>query len=157
MLSQGELATALEGLTPTVDADAGADALASAYATYMGKAVAGGTPIIRSAISATAAPAMTAAMNFASDATAADGADVVVAGVQAFWDAMVAAPASFFSGATAITPPPFASLASSLAATFSGNLGSSLEQAASTLAADLHGATDDQGTATIAGSPVLIT
>lgn len=155
-LSSTTLANEIEALTPTATAGVGELRLASAYGDYMHGAVAGAVPIIAAAVDATAVPAMAGAMTFATDATAAQGAAVVTAGVVAFWAAMAAAPATFFAGATLITPPAFASLTAALTAVLEDATadGATLEDAAADLAAGLHAATAGQGTATFFGPTV---
>lgn len=158
-LSSSTLATELAALTPTDTPGAAEQTLAMAYGEYMKAAEAGGVPIFASAVDSLAVPAMVGAMAF-SLGSAADGAAVIVAGVSAFWSAMVGAPASFFATATAITAPPFATLAADLAATFVANVitSATLEQATSAMASDIHLATAGQGTATFPGpvtSPIV--
>lgn len=159
-LKQSTLATELQSLAPTTTAGAAELRLAEAYGNYMHAAVANGVPIVAAAVDATAVPAMAAAMTFAAGATASQGAAVVSDGVSAFWAALVAAPATFFVGATVITQPPFATLVAALAAVFESNTSAerSLADAVAEVATVLHTATASQGTATFPGpvvAPIL--
>ena len=155
-LVETTLATELEALVPTVAIGVGAARLATAYGHYMHDATAGGVPMSASAVDATAVPAMADALAFVPGASAADGAAVLCAGVVAFWAAMAASPGSFFSGATAITPPTFATLPRALAAVFEACAvpGVPLSHAAAAIAGQLHAATAGLGTATRPG-PVV--
>jgi len=159
-LSKSKLATALESMTPTLTAGEGEAALAAAYGAYMkDRAQAGAVLIVTAQVDALAVPAMAAAMTFTPGASSSAGATVVKTGLLAFWGAMVAAPALFFAGATAITPPSFVAVPTALAAAFDANTAAfaTLEEAAAELADVLHPATDNQGTATIGATPYAIT
>lgn len=155
-LSQSALATEIENMVPTLGSSSAI--LAQAYGDYMKDAIAGATPITAATVDSSAVPAMTAAMTFSQPGTPTSGATVITTGLTAFWGAMVAAPATFFSGATVITPPIFPPLIATLAATLLANAtgSASLADSAAALAADIHLATDGIGTATI-GTPTAIT
>jgi len=159
-LSESTLATALENMTPTLTAGEGEQALAEAYGDYMAnRAQASLVLITQASVESFAVPAMAGAMAFTPGASSSEGAAAVVAGLVAFWGALVAAPALYFSGATLITPPTFAGLQAALAAAFDANTSgeATLEEAAEALGAVIHPATDNQGTATIASVSYPIT
>lgn len=155
-LSQSTLATELENLVPTASASTAATTLAQAYGDYMKGAESNAVPITSASVDSLAVPAMAAAMTFTAGDTSAQGAAQFVAGLAAFWGAMVAAPASFFTGATVITPPPFTTTAASLATDFDNNTSNeeTLADSAAALAATIHGDTDGIGTATFPGPTV---
>ncbi len=150
-LSQSQLSTEIQAMVPT--AGAAEMTLAVAFGEYMKEAIAAAVPIIDSAIDSTAVPAMASAMSFSAGASAAAGAAVVRSGIDAFWAAMVAVPASFFATATLITPPVYAGLSVPLAATFVANAATSasLADSADDMAADIHPLTSGIGTATFPG------
>lgn len=156
-LSQSQLSTEIQAMVPT--AGAAETTLAQAFGDYFKGAIAGAVTVIGSAIDSTAVPAMAGAMSFAEGATPLEGAGEIKAGIDAFWAAMVAAPASFFAAATLITPPAvYGTLPASLAATFIANTGASasLADSADDMAADIHPLTDGTGTATFPGPTVQI-
>jgi hypothetical protein len=80
------------------------------------------------------------------------GALALQAGIVAFWGAIVVTPFTYFSGATAITPPTgIADLASRLQGTFARNLGAPSQQVAmGRIAENFHRANQD-GSATFPG------
>lgn len=147
-LLQVTLADELEALAPTTSAPAAVQTLADAYGAYMAGAVANGIPIVTTSA---AVSAMAGAMTFPTSGTPAGAAAVLVGGVQAFWAAMVAAPATYFAGATVITPPAgLTGLAAALSAVFAANVGLSLEDSADAMAGAIHTASLG-GTATFPG------
>lgn len=148
------LATELEALVPTSSELTGRQRLATAFGNYMHGAVSNGVGITTSRVDTVAVPAMRDAMAFSLPGTAAAAAATIVAGINAFWATMVASPAAFFTGATAITPPPYTSLAAALESTLASNIGLSLEDAATEIATDIQVTTDNIGTATFPG-PVV--
>lgn len=158
-LSQTTLADALVNMVPCSDPDDGALAFAQAVADYMDDAVADSPsfPIIGAAVQAQVS-AMAAAVSFSDDATSTEGATELKKAIDALWTAMVAAPATFFAGAIAITPPTYAGLVAAMADTMDDNtsIPRDLEDSADELASDIHSATDGQGTATWSG-PIVRT
>lgn len=157
-LSSTTLANEIEALTPTATAGVAESRLAAAYGNYMHGALTGAGPIIAAAVDALAVPAMADAMAFEAGATAAQGAAIVRDGVAEFWIAMSASPASFFAGAMVIAPPSFAALTAALTAVFEAAAAdsSTLEEAATAIAAALHAATAGQGTALFPGPIVSV-
>lgn len=157
-LTEATLATALEDMEPTSSELEAEQTFSESYGTYMKQAIAGAAPIISAAVDSLAVPAMKTAVDFDCGDSCGDCADEMVEGFVAFWGAMVAAPASFFASATAISPPSFTGLAATLAATLADNSsnGYSLADCAAALAEDIHPATDNQGTATFPG-PIVET
>ena len=150
-LTESTLASELEALVPTTDAAAAVQTLADAYAAYMDGASSDGVPIQNTA---TAATAMAGAMSFPTAGTASGAGTALSAGVQAFWAAMVAAPATYFPAATVITPPAaLAALAAALTTVFGDNVGSTLEDSAAAMAGVIHTASLG-GTATFPGPRV---
>jgi hypothetical protein len=146
-LSSSVLAAEIENLTPTSSASGAATALANAYGSYMEDATSNSVGV--SSVAAGVA-AMASAMTFSS---AGDGASQIKTGLQAFWAALVSNPSGVFSGASAITPPTFSAFPAALAAVFTSNTSGSesLEDSAAAIAAAIHTATDNQGTATFPG------
>lgn len=148
---EATLASEIEALTPTTNAAGAVQTLADAYGVYMADAEANGVPIENVA---TGVAAMASAMSFPVPSTPAEAGTQLANGVSAFWAAMVAAPATFFPGATAITTPPaLADLAPNLATVFAANVGRSLEGCAAALA-DAMDTASTGGTATFPG-PVV--
>jgi len=141
MRTQSTLSTELQALVPTDNAVLAAQRLAQAYGDYMKDAEANLIPIVAAAVDSTAVPAMAGSMTFSF--AAADGAAQILAGVGAFWTAVAAAPATFFPGATIVTPPVFATLAASLVANFASNTlsSNSLIDSVDAVATSLHTAT----------------
>lgn len=134
--------------------------ISAAFGRYFGDSIANGIPVTKESVTTLAVPAMTAAMAFLPGGTPADGAAVFVAGFTAFWGAMSAAPPSFFTGATVITPPPgLATLAAAIVSAFALNLlATELAVAAANLAAVFHPSAGLGGTATFPGpvvAPIL--
>jgi hypothetical protein len=159
-LSESTLAAELANMVPTMSEGDAATALAQAYADYMDNAIANGgspVPIIAAAVQAQVT-GMASVVDFEAGDSASEGAAEVIKCFNRLWDRMVAFPASFFSGATAVTKPTFAGLQAALAATFTANTTNrrSRAQSAAALAADIHPATDGKGTATFPG-PVIKT
>lgn len=149
--SESTLSSELLAVVPVSNAATAASNLAQAYGDYMKDAESNSVPVVDAFIDSTCVPAMAAAMVFSEGDTAAQGAAKFTAGFVAFWAAAVASPAAFIVGATAITPPSFASLSSALTATFGSNVGppaKSLVQAAAALASNIHAATNSSPTAT---------
>ena len=157
-LLQSTLASTLQNLLPTLNA--AETTLAQAFGDYMKEASAGAVPINVVQIDSDGVPKMAAAMNFTADSTSIEGAEQLHIGILAFWGAMVTTPAMYFAGATAIVPPPYATLITDLAATLDANTSGavSLADAAAALAADIHPMTTGLGTATLPGpSTIFIT
>jgi hypothetical protein len=159
-LSESTLATELANMEPTSSESAAATALAQAFADYMDNAVAGtwgGVPINAAAVQAQVS-AMAAAVDFEAGDTATEGAQEVRKCFWVLWTAMFTAPATFFTGAIAITPPNYGAngLVAALATTFGENVSipRDLEDSAAELAADIHPRTDDQASATFPG-PII--
>jgi hypothetical protein len=121
-------------------------ALASAFGAYMTQA----TGILPAGIAA-AVTAMKNAMSFSDDMTAAQGASQFGSGVGAFWAAMVAAPATYFTGATVITPPSTAAMVSALEADFPVNTSgdATLAEAMDAIATSMHAGTVGLGSYTV--------
>lgn len=152
-LSQTTLKNSLVSmLYPGQDNPTGA--LASAFGAYMTQA----TGILPGGIAA-AVTAMAAAMTFSSDLTAAQGASQFGSGVGAFWATMAAAPATYFTGATVVTPPSTAAMVSALTANFPANTSgdATLEEAMDAIATSMHAGTVGLGTYTVPpAGPVAI-
>ena len=133
---EATLATELENLVPTATAPEAVQAMADAYGVYMSDAVCNGITILSVSALVTA---MAGAMSFPNTGSAADAGAAFQAGVVAFWAAMVAAPATYFTAAIGITVPPnLSTLGTALASTFGSNLTKSLEDSAAAMAADIH-------------------
>lgn len=153
--AEATLATELEALGPTSNAAAAVQTIGDSYGVYMGGATSNGVPLTGAAGGVSA---MAAALAFPVPSTFGEAGAALAAGVSAFWDAMVAAPSTFFAGASVITPPAgLAALPGSLAAVLAANIGQSLESCAAAIAAAIHDASTG-GTATFPGptvAPVL--
>lgn len=157
-LSQATLATELENMSPSSSESLAIEAFSQAYGDYMKTAIAGAVPIIGAAIDSIAVPAMRAAIDWDPGDSCLEGTTEMVEGLAAFWASMVAAPASFFADAIAISPPSFAGLATTLHVTLCDNqdAGKTLAESAAEMAQDIHPSTDEQGTATFPG-PIVET
>lgn len=151
-LSQATLSAELQAIDPSLDDDP--TPLAQAYANYMKAAVAA-TPIVQASL-VNAVIAMAGAMTFDLDATYAEGAAVVKAGLVAFWGAMNSPASIYFTGATLVTPPAgLSTIDGALAAAFEDNTadGTTLEDACDALASVIHAASAG-GTVTTPGPTV---
>lgn len=138
-LLEATLASELENLAPTDNASAAVQAMADAYGVYFADAVCNGIAIM-SVTAPTAA--MASAMAFPVPGSPAGAGAVYQSGVVAFWAVIVAAPATYFTAAIGITPPPtLETLGAAMASTFTGNVGLSLADSAAAMACDLHAAT----------------
>lgn len=154
-LAQATYATELETLPLSGDPVAARTEFAQAFGEYFKEAVlTGGGPLLNTAaIDSTSVPAMAAALTFSIGNTALQGATAIVTAINAFWATLVAAPATFWTGATLVTPPPYATLAATLASTFEDNRDDELGKAdaSNAIAGDIHLATDLLGTVTFPG------
>lgn len=151
-LSQADLADGLESLTPVSTSREAAQTIADAYALYMSAALASTFPIL-SVVAPLAA--MAGAISFSPNGSPAAAGASIQAGIVQFWATMIAAPATYFAGATAITPPPdLTSLGTALSAVFSSEVGSSLETIADAMATAIHAASV-KGTAAFPPSSVF--
>lgn len=139
-LSAATLGGELEDISGASEA-AAITAWTAAWATYFAGAVAGSQAFTGDAGQiATARSLMGDAMSGLSVSGQAD--DKVQAGIIAWWDRLVAAPGSYFSGATSITKPAnLTSIAAALPAIFADNKDGALSSAAacSAIATSIHG------------------
>jgi hypothetical protein len=131
----------------------GIDAFAEAWKTYFTDASSNGIPVLAAALTP-AKSAMTAAMTGYKTA----GATAIQAGIVAWWGSLVAVPASAFTAAILLVPPPAisgigAALVSVFAANVSGGLGK--DAARTAIAAALHG-NNLGGMATFPGVPPIV-
>lgn len=93
-------------------------AWSGAWSAYFADAETNGIPIVPAAL-----PAAEAAMAAALVGMSVDGADKIQAGIQAWWNTMVAAPASFWVGCILIAPPPgLPGISAALQAAFDANI-----------------------------------
>lgn len=156
-MSQGTLKDELVGMGLFGEEAPAIAAWAAAFRAYMADAEAplGGVPINTAALGA---PETAMAGAMAGLSNAGQAAAKIAAGITAFWGAMAASPAVYFTGATAITPPAaLTGLAAALAATFAANVSSeaSASEAYDAIATDIDTA-NTGGTATFPG-PVVQT
>jgi len=155
MLSQTTLQTSLVANMRSVGTEAeGIANFAAAYGTYATAAVAGTVPITTVAISAGKAAMQTAMVGISAPG---GGVASIVAGAVAFCGAVASGASASFSGATLITPPPFAGLAAALGTALAANVaqGSTIDVAMGRIATALHGQTAIGGTATFPGPVAL--
>lgn len=152
MLFAANLRDALLSVTPFSNETSTITAWTDAWVQYMSRASAG-VPINALALPGAPAAAMRAALMGISSPNM--GAGTLQAGITAFWNAIVAAPATYFPGAVTITPPPaLASIPANIRRIFETNTRGSLPQptALMNLASALH-ASNQGGTATFAVPP----
>lgn len=120
------------------------------WSAYFADAETNGIPIVPAAL-----PAAEAAMAAALVGMSIDGADKIQAGIQAWWNTMVAAPALFWVGCILIAPPSgLSGISAALQISFDANISGQVtkEAAYDAIAGVLHPA-NLGGTATFPGAP----
>lgn len=129
-------------------------AWAAAWSAYFADAETNSIPINPAALPAAEA-AMAAALLGMSASGA--GAGKIQAGIQAWWNAMVAAPATFWAGCTVIAPPPgLSGIAAALQSAFDSNTsGGVTEDAAYDVIAGIFHSANLGGQATFPGPLVF--
>jgi len=152
-MDENTLATELKKLEPAATEAAAATTLADAYATYAADAESNGVPL--SAVGLAAGKAAFAAALTGMSAPGAAIVSIPTACV-AFWAAVALGLATSFTGATAIAPPPHATLAADFAALMPQNVIDevTLEQAAADIAAMMHTNATTGGAVTFPGPTV---
>ena len=153
MLSTATLKSGLEALEATGDEAVAIQRLAIAYEDYMNDAMSNGLSVLPGSMLLTPFNNMKTAMVGIGDFNTTAAATKLAAGLTAFWAAMSAAPATIFTGATAITPPvTLATVGTGIQAAFDANVaaGKGLSDAAQALA-DAISVGSLGGTATFPG------
>lgn len=150
-LSASTLSTQLQNLTPTSSEATAITNLVDAYGAYAASAAAL-TTISTAGINSGKA-AMQSVLSGMS--TSGAGLTLIPNAVIAFWTAVAANLASF-SGATAITPPPHATIVASFATITAANKNgsASLADSCAAIAANWHTNAVTEGTVTTAGPTV---
>jgi hypothetical protein len=131
------------------------DAWTAAWSAYFEDAETNGIPVTPAALPSAEAQMDTAMAGMSEEDK---GAQRIQDGITAWWSAMTAAPASFFSGCIAISPPPgLPGIASALQSAFDSNRDGEVtaEQAYQAISAVLHPA-NVGGQATFPGAPPLV-
>lgn len=152
MLLPTSLRDALLTVVPFNDEAGAIAAWTAAWVQYMGQAGAG-VPVNALALEGAPAAAMRAALVGMSTQDA--GANIIQAGITAFWGAMAASPIAYFAAATIITPPPsLGMIAENIRGIFETNTRGNLPQAEAlmNLAVALH-TSNQGGSATFAAPP----
>lgn len=153
VMVEATLATELENLTPTFTEAAAITVLTDAYGVYSSDATAL-TPILSTGIALGKAAMAVALIGMSAPGA---GIAIIPAAIAAFWVAVAGGLATSFAGATAIVPPPHATLPATFAALMPANTAANvtLEQAAATMAMIMH--TDAIVGGTVTTPPSVVT
>lgn len=151
-LNASTLATQLQNLAPSSSEAAAITALVNAYGTYAAGAAAA-TPILAAGINLGKAAMLTALVGMSASGA---GLTKIPLAIAAFWAAVAGGLAASFAGATAITPPPHATLPTSFPTTCASNTVASATLVVSTqnIATVMHADAIIGGTVTTPGPTV---
>ncbi len=155
-MSESTLATELENLAPTSTESEAAQTLTDAYGVYAAGAIAGGVPITSAGVDLGKAAMLPALAGMSADGA---GITIIPSAVVAFWNGVAGGLSTSFVGATAITPPPHATLPSAFASLMPTNTSGDVTkaEAAASIAEIMHADAIVGGTVTYPGGtfPIL--